>query len=44
MTDGPSNPKYFQNESSTAVPEGIDGAIWATPRLTRLDAFPDIKV
>ena len=44
MTDGPSNPKYFQNESSTAVPEGIDGAVWATPNLTRLDAFPDIKV
>mmetsp|Transcript_23338 Transcript_23338/g.51291 ORF Transcript_23338/g.51291 Transcript_23338/m.51291 type:complete len:549 (-) Transcript_23338:270-1916(-) len=36
--------KRFVNETSTIVTEAVDGLLCSSPNLTRLDAFPDIKV
>lgn len=41
---GPANPKRFINEEALIVQDCIDGLIWSTPNLARLDAYPDIKV
>ncbi|CAK0817314.1 unnamed protein product [Prorocentrum cordatum] len=41
---GPANPKRFINDEDKVVQDCVDGLIWATPSLGRLDAFPDIKV
>jgi len=41
---GPANPKRFWNTESTAVQECLDGLIWSTPNLGRLDTYPDVKV
>jgi dihydroxyacetone kinase len=43
-TKGPANPKRFINDEAAIVQESIDGLIWSTPSLGRLDTFPDIKV
>jgi len=41
---GPANPKRFINEESTIVQDAMDGLIWSTPNVARLDSYPDIKV
>ncbi|CAE8687043.1 unnamed protein product, partial [Polarella glacialis] len=41
---GPANPKRFINEEATIVQDCIDGLIWSTPNLGRLDGYPDVKV
>jgi len=41
---GPANPKRFINEEAMIVQDCIDGLIWSTPNLARLDAYPDVKV
>lgn len=41
---GPANPKRFVNEEATIVQDCIDGLIWSTPNLGRLDGYPDVKV
>ncbi|CAK9044487.1 Dihydroxyacetone kinase (DHA kinase) (Glycerone kinase) [Durusdinium trenchii] len=38
------NPKRFINEEPSIVQDCVDGLIWATPNLARLDGYPDIKV
>eukprot|EP00933_Yihiella_yeosuensis_P005634 TRINITY_DN110182_c0_g1_i1.p1 TRINITY_DN110182_c0_g1~~TRINITY_DN110182_c0_g1_i1.p1 ORF type:complete len:642 (+),score=207.63 TRINITY_DN110182_c0_g1_i1:72-1997(+) len=43
-TKGPANPKRFVNESAKIVQDCLDGLIWSTPNLARLDAYPDVKV
>eukprot|EP00421_Protoceratium_reticulatum_P059489 CAMPEP_0168494306 /NCGR_PEP_ID=MMETSP0228-20121227/71163_1 /TAXON_ID=133427 /ORGANISM="Protoceratium reticulatum, Strain CCCM 535 (=CCMP 1889)" /LENGTH=146 /DNA_ID=CAMNT_0008511109 /DNA_START=41 /DNA_END=478 /DNA_ORIENTATION=- len=37
-------PKRFINSESDIVQDSIDGLIWSTPKLARLDTYPDIKV
>lgn len=41
---GPANPKRFCDDLDNIVRDGMDGLIWSTPNLGRLDAFPSIKV
>lgn len=41
---GPANPKRFIDEESTIVQDCLDGLIWSTPNLGRLDTYPDVKV
>eukprot|EP00929_Paragymnodinium_shiwhaense_P085958 TRINITY_DN4641_c1_g1_i1.p1 TRINITY_DN4641_c1_g1~~TRINITY_DN4641_c1_g1_i1.p1 ORF type:complete len:634 (-),score=224.89 TRINITY_DN4641_c1_g1_i1:94-1995(-) len=41
---GPANPKKFMNDEKLAVQECLDGLVWTTPNLARLDTYPDIKV
>lgn len=41
---GPADPKRFINDEALIVQDCIDGLIWSTPNLARLDAYPDIKV
>jgi len=41
---GPANPKRFINEEAMIDQDCIDGLIWSTPNLARLDAYPDVKV
>lgn len=41
---GPANPKRFVDDLDNIVRDGMDGLIWSTPNLGRLDAFPSIKV
>jgi len=36
--------KRFVNDTSTIVPEAIDGLLMSTPNVARLDGYPDIKV
>lgn len=43
-SSGPANPKRFWNTADTAVQECLDGLIWSTPNLGRLDTYPDVKV
>lgn len=40
---GPGKPKRFTNESNAVVTDSIDGLVWSTPNMGRLDTFPDIK-
>jgi len=37
-------PKRFINAEADIVQETVDGLIWTTPNLGRLDTYPDIKV
>lgn len=41
---GPANPKRFIDDEAKIVQDSIDGLIWATPNIARLDAYPSIKV
>lgn len=41
---GPACPKRFINADADIVTDAMDGLVWATPNLARLDTFPDIKV
>jgi dihydroxyacetone kinase len=41
---GPANPKRFVDDLDDIVRDGMDGLIWSTPNLARLDTFPSIKV
>jgi len=43
-TAGPANPKRFVNDSASVVQDCLDGLLWSTPNLGRLDTYPDIKV
>jgi len=38
------NPKAFVNSDATAVQDGIEGIVLASPNLNRLDGYPDVKV
>jgi len=41
---GPANPKRFINDEGSIVQDSVDGLIWSTENLARLDGYPDIKV
>jgi dihydroxyacetone kinase len=41
---GPANPKRFINDDASVVQDCLDGLIWSTPNLGRLDTYPDVKV
>mmetsp|Transcript_92948 Transcript_92948/g.240096 ORF Transcript_92948/g.240096 Transcript_92948/m.240096 type:complete len:634 (-) Transcript_92948:176-2077(-) len=41
---GPANPKRFVNDTDKIVQDAVDGLVWSTPNLGRLDAYPDVKV
>lgn len=40
----PANPKRFIDSEASAVQDSIDGFLWTSPNVSRLDSFPDIKV
>lgn len=41
---GPANPKRFINDEGSIVQDCVDGLIWSSENLARLDGYPDIKV